>query len=155
MWSVVALTLRFFSGSERLRQLIVEFKPPQFIDTLSSVLPRDAKDTVANILKGVLVYILVLWFMPGFLQAASVFQKLRALGCMIFLYCQTLTHVMFCFLGLNKPQKQAMKKVLLSKDYTLIVGMPGTGKTTTICTLVSIRPVYFRIDHYCQLLAYL
>lgn len=32
-----------------------------------------------------------------------------------------------------------MKKVLLSKDYTLIVGMPGTGKTTTICTLVRIR----------------
>lgn len=30
-----------------------------------------------------------------------------------------------------------MKKVLLSKDYTLIVGMPGTGKTTTICALVS------------------
>ena len=29
-----------------------------------------------------------------------------------------------------------MKKVLLSRDYTLIVGMPGTGKTTTICTLV-------------------
>uniref|UniRef100_A0A8C1PFT5 DNA replication ATP-dependent helicase/nuclease n=1 Tax=Cyprinus carpio TaxID=7962 RepID=A0A8C1PFT5_CYPCA len=26
----------------------------------------------------------------------------------------------------------SMKKVLLSKDYTLIVGMPGTGKTTTI-----------------------
>uniref|UniRef100_M3YL63 DNA replication ATP-dependent helicase/nuclease n=1 Tax=Mustela putorius furo TaxID=9669 RepID=M3YL63_MUSPF len=40
--------------------------------------------------------------------------------------------------GLNKPQRQAMKKVLLSKDYTLIVGMPGTGKTTTICTLVRI-----------------
>ncbi|XP_034158646.2 DNA replication ATP-dependent helicase/nuclease DNA2 isoform X1 [Pangasianodon hypophthalmus] len=78
-------------NSERLRQLIVEFKPPQFIDSLSSVLPREAKDTVANILK-----------------------------------------------GLNKPQKQAMKKVLLSKDYTLIVGMPGTGKTTTICTLVRI-----------------
>lgn len=42
--------------------------------------------------------------------------------------------------GLNKPQKQAMKKVLLSKDYTLIVGMPGTGKTTTICTLVISKP---------------
>ncbi|TSK22614.1 DNA replication ATP-dependent helicase/nuclease DNA2 [Bagarius yarrelli] len=78
-------------NSERLRQLIVEFKPPQFIESLSSVLPREAKDTVANILK-----------------------------------------------GLNKPQKQAMKKVLLSKDYTLVVGMPGTGKTTTICTLVRI-----------------
>ncbi|KAI5617418.1 DNA replication ATP-dependent helicase/nuclease DNA2 isoform X1 [Silurus asotus] len=83
-------------NSERLRQLIVEFKPPQFIDSLSSVLPREAKDAVANILK-----------------------------------------------GLNKPQKQAMKKVLLSQDYTLIVGMPGTGKTTTICTLV-------RILHACS-----
>ncbi|XP_047437501.1 DNA replication ATP-dependent helicase/nuclease DNA2 isoform X2 [Mugil cephalus] len=77
--------------SDRLRELIVDLRPPEFISNLSSVLPRDAKDIVANILK-----------------------------------------------GLNKPQKQAMKKVLLSKDYTLIVGMPGTGKTTTICTLVRI-----------------
>lgn len=43
----------------------------------------------------------------------------------------------FLLKGLNKPQKQAMKQVLLSRDYTLIVGMPGTGKTTTICALVS------------------
>ncbi|XP_028459168.1 DNA replication ATP-dependent helicase/nuclease DNA2 isoform X2 [Perca flavescens] len=78
-------------GSDHLRELVVDLRPPEFISNLSSVLPREAKDTVANILK-----------------------------------------------GLNKPQKQAMKKVLLSKDYTLIVGMPGTGKTTTICTLVRI-----------------
>ncbi|XP_059214337.1 DNA replication ATP-dependent helicase/nuclease DNA2 [Centropristis striata] len=77
--------------SDRLRELVVDLRLPEFISNLSSVLPREAKDTVANILK-----------------------------------------------GLNKPQKQAMKKVLLSKDYTLIVGMPGTGKTTTICTLVRI-----------------
>ncbi|XP_074522207.1 DNA replication ATP-dependent helicase/nuclease DNA2 [Halichoeres trimaculatus] len=77
--------------SDRLRELIIDLRPPKFISNLSSVLPREAKDTVANILK-----------------------------------------------GLNKPQKQAMKKVLLSQDYTLIVGMPGTGKTTTICTLVRI-----------------
>ncbi|XP_006937891.3 DNA replication ATP-dependent helicase/nuclease DNA2 isoform X1 [Felis catus] len=77
--------------SQKLRDLIIDFREPQFISYLSSVLPRDAKDTVACILK-----------------------------------------------GLNKPQRQAMKKVLLSKDYTLIVGMPGTGKTTTICTLVRI-----------------
>uniref|UniRef100_A0A452TNP0 DNA replication ATP-dependent helicase/nuclease DNA2 n=1 Tax=Ursus maritimus TaxID=29073 RepID=A0A452TNP0_URSMA len=75
--------------SQKLRDLIIDFHEPQFISYLSSVLPYDAKDTVACILK-----------------------------------------------GLNKPQRQAMKKVLLSKDYTLIVGMPGTGKTTTICTLV-------------------
>uniref|UniRef100_F6S4L6 DNA replication ATP-dependent helicase/nuclease n=2 Tax=Monodelphis domestica TaxID=13616 RepID=F6S4L6_MONDO len=77
--------------SEKLRDLIIDFREPQFIQYLSSVLPHEAKDTVANILK-----------------------------------------------GLNKPQRQAMKKVLLSKDYTLIVGMPGTGKTTTICALVRI-----------------
>uniref|UniRef100_A0A667J4J3 DNA replication ATP-dependent helicase/nuclease DNA2 n=1 Tax=Lynx canadensis TaxID=61383 RepID=A0A667J4J3_LYNCA len=78
--------------SQKLRDLIIDFREPQFISYLSSVLPHDAKDTVACILK-----------------------------------------------GLNKPQRQAMKKVLLSKDYTLIVGMPGTGKTTTICTLVRLR----------------
>nr|XP_020445477.1 DNA replication ATP-dependent helicase/nuclease DNA2 isoform X2 [Monopterus albus] len=77
--------------SDRLRELVVDLRPPEFISNLSSVLPREAKDTIANILR-----------------------------------------------GLNKPQKQAMKKVLLSKDYTLIVGMPGTGKTTTVCTLVRI-----------------
>ncbi|XP_061735969.1 DNA replication ATP-dependent helicase/nuclease DNA2 [Nerophis ophidion] len=77
--------------SNRLRELVVDHRPPEFISNLSSVLPREAKDTVANILK-----------------------------------------------GLNKPQRQAIKKVLLCKDYTLIVGMPGTGKTTTICALVRI-----------------
>uniref|UniRef100_A0A8C3Y032 DNA replication ATP-dependent helicase/nuclease n=1 Tax=Catharus ustulatus TaxID=91951 RepID=A0A8C3Y032_CATUS len=77
--------------SERLRNLIIDFQKPHFIQHLSTVLPPQAKETVANILK-----------------------------------------------GLNKPQKQAMKQVLLSKDYTLIVGMPGTGKTTTICALVRI-----------------
>lgn len=55
-------------------------------------------------------------------------------------------HFIFIFLlkGLNKPQKQAMKQVLLSKDYTLIVGMPGTGKTTTICALVRSCTLMFK-----------
>ncbi|XP_072565933.1 DNA replication ATP-dependent helicase/nuclease DNA2 isoform X2 [Paramormyrops kingsleyae] len=77
--------------SERLRDIIIDLRPPCFFESLSSVLPQDVKDTVASILK-----------------------------------------------GLNKTQKQAMKKVLLSKDYTVIVGMPGSGKTTTICSLVRI-----------------
>lgn len=41
--------------SDRLRELIVDLRPPQFISNLSSVLPREAKDTVANILKGLLL----------------------------------------------------------------------------------------------------
>lgn len=41
-----------FLCSKRLRELIIDFQEPQFIPYLSSVLPHDAKDTVANILKG-------------------------------------------------------------------------------------------------------
>lgn len=39
---------------------------------------------------------------------------------------------------LNKDQKRAILKVLCAEDYTLILGMPGTGKTTTIARLVQI-----------------
>uniref|UniRef100_F6USX3 DNA replication ATP-dependent helicase/nuclease n=1 Tax=Ciona intestinalis TaxID=7719 RepID=F6USX3_CIOIN len=40
--------------------------------------------------------------------------------------------------GLNKTQRQAIKRVLISKDYTLVVGMPGSGKTTTIVAMIRI-----------------
>lgn len=38
--------------------------------------------------------------------------------------------------GLNGDQEAAMRKVLQAKDYACILGMPGTGKTTTIVALV-------------------
>lgn len=34
---------------------------------------------------------------------------------------------------LNEEQRQAVLRVLGTRDYVLILGMPGTGKTTTIC----------------------
>jgi DNA replication ATP-dependent helicase Dna2 len=37
---------------------------------------------------------------------------------------------------LNKNQKAAVNKVLSSLDYSLILGMPGTGKTTVIASLI-------------------
>ncbi|KAJ3234104.1 Tripartite DNA replication factor [Chytriomyces hyalinus] len=37
---------------------------------------------------------------------------------------------------LNEDQKRAVMKVLSAKDYALILGMPGTGKTTTIAQIV-------------------
>uniref|UniRef100_A0A8C0X9X7 Uncharacterized protein n=1 Tax=Castor canadensis TaxID=51338 RepID=A0A8C0X9X7_CASCN len=43
------------SASKKLRDLIIDFQEPQFIPYLSSVLPHDAKDTVAGILKGMLL----------------------------------------------------------------------------------------------------
>lgn len=39
---------------------------------------------------------------------------------------------------LNDDQRAAMRKVLASEDYTLILGMPGTGKTTTIAELIKL-----------------
>ncbi|EPQ56685.1 hypothetical protein GLOTRDRAFT_75513 [Gloeophyllum trabeum ATCC 11539] len=37
---------------------------------------------------------------------------------------------------LNEHQKEAMKKVMTAHDYALILGMPGTGKTTVIATII-------------------
>ncbi|KAI0225461.1 DNA replication endonuclease-helicase Dna2 [Massospora cicadina] len=39
---------------------------------------------------------------------------------------------------LNADQRLAIKTVLSAQDYTLILGMPGTGKTTTIARLVQL-----------------
>lgn len=37
---------------------------------------------------------------------------------------------------LNIEQKRAVEKVLSARDYALILGMPGTGKTTTIAEIL-------------------
>ena len=39
---------------------------------------------------------------------------------------------------LNSDQRKAVKKALMAEDYALILGMPGTGKTTTIACLVQV-----------------
>ena len=39
---------------------------------------------------------------------------------------------------LNVDQRKAVTKVLSAQDYALVLGMPGTGKTTTIAFLVRI-----------------
>ncbi|KAL7749086.1 DNA replication endonuclease-helicase Dna2 [Sorochytrium milnesiophthora] len=38
--------------------------------------------------------------------------------------------------GLNGDQRKAVEMVLTAKDYTMILGMPGTGKTTTIAHII-------------------
>jgi DNA replication ATP-dependent helicase Dna2 len=39
---------------------------------------------------------------------------------------------------LNEDQRAAMRRVLAAEDYALILGMPGTGKTTTIAELIKL-----------------
>lgn len=38
--------------------------------------------------------------------------------------------------NLNVDQKRAIEKVMSAKDYALVLGMPGTGKTTTIAHII-------------------
>jgi DNA replication ATP-dependent helicase Dna2 len=38
--------------------------------------------------------------------------------------------------SLNIDQKRAIEKVMSAKDYALVLGMPGTGKTTTIAHII-------------------
>lgn len=38
--------------------------------------------------------------------------------------------------GLNVDQKKAIEKVMSAEDYALVLGMPGTGKTTTIAHII-------------------
>ncbi|KAI9465655.1 AAA domain-containing protein [Lactarius psammicola] len=45
-------------------------------------------------------------------------------------YCRALAR------SLNAHQMLAVEKVLCSRDYTLILGMPGTGKTTVVAYLI-------------------
>ncbi|MCJ1418017.1 Tripartite DNA replication factor [Xylographa parallela] len=38
--------------------------------------------------------------------------------------------------SLNVDQRNAIEKVMCARDYTLVLGMPGTGKTTTIAHII-------------------
>ncbi|KAH0787602.1 DNA replication ATP-dependent helicase/nuclease DNA2 isoform X1 [Histomonas meleagridis] len=38
--------------------------------------------------------------------------------------------------GLNEDQRRAIQTAIASKDYMLLLGMPGTGKTTTVASLI-------------------
>ncbi|KAJ6559180.1 DNA replication factor Dna2-domain-containing protein [Mycena vulgaris] len=49
-----------------------------------------------------------------------------------------LPHLARHFEHLNVNQQEAMRKVLAAQDYAMILGMPGTGKTTVIAAIINV-----------------
>ncbi|KAJ7505308.1 DNA replication factor Dna2-domain-containing protein [Mycena galericulata] len=47
-------------------------------------------------------------------------------------------HLARHFEHLNANQQEAMQKVLAAQDYAMILGMPGTGKTTVIAAIIKV-----------------
>jgi DNA replication ATP-dependent helicase Dna2 len=47
-------------------------------------------------------------------------------------------HLARHFEHLNPNQRDAMQKVLAAQDYAMILGMPGTGKTTVIAAIIKV-----------------
>ena len=62
---------------------------------------------------------------PIFDAENNLLNAVRASSC-----CQVLAR------SLNADQTSAVEKVLCSRDYTMILGMPGTGKTTVVAQLI-------------------
>ena len=42
--------------------------------------------------------------------------------------------------GMNSEQAAGVRRVSSAQDYTLVLGMPGAGKTTTIVSMVQVGP---------------
>lgn len=52
---------------------------------------------------------------------------------------------------MNGDQVEAVGRVLAAQDYTLLLGMPGTGKTTTIVHAIRVgenRGCTWRVVHW-------
>lgn len=79
--NIVSIMANSQFGSEKIRNLVVDLKPPEFksVATQYTISDRDS---------------------------------------------------------LNVDQKRAIEKVMSAKDYALVLGMPGTGKTTTIAHII-------------------
>ncbi len=51
---------------------------------------------------------------------------------------------------MNADQCEAVRRVLDMRDYALVLGMPGTGKTTTILHVIKVRRKSSNVQSCCQ-----
>lgn len=119
------------TARERLSELIVDLAAPRFLeDPLSGCtlpLPTGPNSAAFSVLLlDLLVFVLldVSWADPAADDEAFLAQQ-----------------------QLNADQRGAITRVLQSRDYALILGMPGTGKTSTIASLVRLL-----VRHGCSVL---
>lgn len=106
--------LNSLAEHERLRELIVNLKPPLF-GALNSSNVQNAIAHASN---------LVLSCSQEAAREPQGMTRSSPVNCK--------KHA-----NLNEDQSCALNMVLNAKDYTLILGMPGTGKTTTITAIVA------------------
>jgi superfamily II DNA or RNA helicase len=48
---------------------------------------------------------------------------------------------------LNPDQEEAVSRVLQMRDYALVLGMPGTGKTSTIVSIIRVSESWLGKQH--------
>jgi len=65
-------------------------------------------------------------------------QSFKQDGQQLLLDDSQLAKINSIYKDLNPDQKVAVSRCLAAKDYLMILGMPGTGKTTTIACIISI-----------------
>ncbi|KAK3727809.1 hypothetical protein QZH41_008231, partial [Actinostola sp. cb2023] len=112
-WSNIARLLhKDRTRNDELRRLVIDLKPPIFARSRQALINFGSQSSIGCVRQDS--------------QESKITPK----------YHDTLVESLME--GLNTDQKRAITKVLCAEDYTLILGMPGTGKTTTIARLVQI-----------------
>ncbi|KIL65109.1 hypothetical protein M378DRAFT_186544 [Amanita muscaria Koide BX008] len=96
--------------SKRLRELVVDLEAPSFYDDV----PEEAKKLLDSL-------VVETKSQADAGQAKLVPHKTND---------QTISG------GLNPTQMHALRRILSAQDYALVLGMPGTGKTTVIAALI-------------------
>uniref|UniRef100_A0A7S2S4F0 DNA replication ATP-dependent helicase/nuclease n=1 Tax=Mucochytrium quahogii TaxID=96639 RepID=A0A7S2S4F0_9STRA len=118
----------------RLRELLVEMSPPRFVDENGKhpkAWLRKCHSLPGNI-----------WSGRQKLRDVRSFEKVKALKRLMNaskkVTSRSPEHVSMinAYQNLNVDQRLAVSTVLAAQDYACIQGMPGTGKSTTLCFII-------------------
>lgn len=118
----------------KLRNLVISLLPPQFEDSSSILVGELAMFAPLNV------------DIKKYLGAVKILQNQSESKLTDVVYINGIAFYRGCFphellreyTSLNSDQQAAVLKILSAKDYVLLLGMPGTGKTSTISFVVRV-----------------